>query len=389
VTAVGLVGAHGYAASHLRELDRLADLGKARLVAVADIVPPDGREAAIVSRLGAQYIPDWRQMVGNTALDVVVIASPPHLHAEMSLAAVEAGVHVLLEKPPVVAAGDFERLSTAATRAGVLCQVGFQSMGSGACDRLRGVALGRHKQEPVRLVATGEWQRDRRYWARSEWAGKESLHGVPVRDGALSNPFAHAVMNCLMVGGAGKGNHVSMVEVERYRANDIEVEDTACTRVRLTSGGEFSVAVTLCAEKVRPPALFLESSDGSATWSYEGDTIDFSAEGRTWQEHFDRRSLLEELLAAVAGEAGTALTCPLESTRSFVEFVEAVHSEPVRHVPGEYVRWEKGTGGDRAVIAGVGEAIGQARQSGRLFGELAVPWAIGQSCSRQSPAQDL
>lgn len=373
---VGLIGVQGYAPVHLRELDRLASLGKARLVACADVLPPANAEAAVISRLGADFFTDWRQMLERTTgLDVVVVAAPPHLHSEMCLFAAELGVHVLVEKPPVVTVEDFQRLSTAIADSGVLCQVGFQSLGSGALDRLREVALGRG-EAPSRLVGWGQWQRDRGYWSRSKWAGKEALGRRPVRDGVLSNPFAHAVMNCLVVMGADDGNGVRCVEVERYRANPIEVEDTACTRVTLADGRVFSVAVTLCAERAEPPGLYLDAPSGEATWKYEADAVEFSTGARSWKETFRRRSLLEELLTVAGGRSGELrLSCPLERTRPFVEFVEAVHRAPVRDIAPEHVRWEEGGGSDRAALVGIGPAIEQARLTGRLFSEIGAPWA--------------
>lgn len=374
---VGLVGVNGYGTVHLREIARLAGLGWARLVCCADVARPGDEQSGIISRLGAKYFPDWQEMLAaQPDLDVLVIASPLHLHQEMALAAFESGAHVLLEKPPAVSSGSFSALVDAKARAGVLCQVGFQSAGSGALAKFGEIVLGDDVGHPKRVAATGSWQRDRRYWTRSEWAGKESLRGVTVGDGAISNPFAHAVMNCLVAVGAGAGASLEAVVAERYRANPIEVEDTACMRVTVAGGASFVMAVTLCAEQTVPATLQVSGPRGTVAWAYEADTIGYDLDGRSWEENFVRRSLLEELLAAVDGRDGAAgLSCPLERTRPFVEVVEAVHSEPVRTVRPEHVRWENDAGTARAVIAGVGSAIQQAAATGQLFSEQGVAWA--------------
>jgi predicted dehydrogenase len=372
-----LIGVHGYGAVHVRELDRLAERGRARFVACADVLAPSGTEAGVIGRLGAAYFADWRQMLDRAiGLDVVVIASPPHLHAEMSLAALESGSHLFLEKPPVVSAGDLEVLVKATARTGLLCQVGFQSLGSAALDRLREILDQGDLGSPTRLVATGQWQRDRAYWERSEWAGKEAIGGMLVRDGALSNPFAHAVMNCLVALGADNAGLVSTVDVERYRANPIEVEDTACARVTLRNGAKFSIAVTLCAERVEAPALHLRGPLGTATWSYEGDIVSMATPAGSKDDLYSRQSLLEQLLAVVQGQiSADCLSCPLERAHPFVEVVEMVHSAPVYKIPDEHLRWDGDGNAARAVVVGVGGAISNVLETGELFSELAVPWA--------------
>ena len=314
----------------------------------------------------------------QSGLDVLVVASPPHLHAEISLAAVESGTHVLVEKPPVTSMADFTALGDAVARNGVLCQVGFQTTGSAALAKIREIVANGELGRPARVVATGSWQRDRRYWARSEWAGKDVLRGVPVRDGAICNPFAHAVMNCLVAVGADDGRPLSMVEAERYRANAIEVDDTSSISVTSPSGARFVVAVTLCAEQPEPPKLQVSGPGGKAVWAYESDTIAYDVGGRHWEEPYSRRSLLEELLVAIGGGHGGAdgLSCPLERTRCFVEVVEAVHPRPVKVVQAEHVRWEGEGSAARAVIVGVGSAVQKAAATSQLFSQQGAPWAV-------------
>lgn len=379
--AVCLIGAHGYGAVHLHEMERLASLGRARLVGCADIRAPAQPQADVLGRLGARCFEDWRQMLakaprGVGPVDVVVVASPPHMHAEMAEAALGTGAHVLLEKPPVVTRSDFDRLAGWLERTGLACQVGFQSTGSGALGRARQIVATKELGGPVVLGATGSWQRDRSYWSRAGWAGRATVGGYVVRDGALSNPFAHASMNCLVAAGVADGHgEVAGVEVERYRANGIEVEDTGCVRVSLLDGTGFVVAVTLCAEVAGAPALLISAPAGRASWPYERDTVSMEAAGRSWDETFARRSLAEELIDYVSGRS-QHLSCPLERCRAFVELVEAVHRAPVYEVPAQWVR-RVGTGeGEHPVITGVDGAVEEAVRDGRLFSELGAPWAV-------------
>ncbi len=68
---------------------------------------------------------DWREAVNDPAVDAVVILTPNHLHREMALEALAAGKHVVCEKPLAPSADDAREMLSAAERAGVVHQTGF------------------------------------------------------------------------------------------------------------------------------------------------------------------------------------------------------------------------------------------------------------------------
>jgi predicted dehydrogenase len=67
------------------------------IVAVAGARP--GSADALARAVGARAYDDWRELVGVEDLDLVSIATAPHLHAPVALAALERGRNILLEKP--------------------------------------------------------------------------------------------------------------------------------------------------------------------------------------------------------------------------------------------------------------------------------------------------
>lgn len=77
------------------------------------------RTEALAQKHGiAQAFTDYRDMLGS-GIEAVVIATPDDAHKEMALAAIEAGLHVLCEKPMALGAADAEEMRAAAERAGV------------------------------------------------------------------------------------------------------------------------------------------------------------------------------------------------------------------------------------------------------------------------------
>lgn len=107
---------------------RFFDLG-----AGVDLVAVSGRDAVaargFADRFGiADVETDWRSLLTRGDIDVIDICTPGHLHAEIAIAALDAGIHVLCEKPLANSVEEAERMAAAAERAaahGVQAMVGF------------------------------------------------------------------------------------------------------------------------------------------------------------------------------------------------------------------------------------------------------------------------
>jgi predicted dehydrogenase len=107
-----------------KRADALAGL---RLVACAD--RDVERARALAGRAGARASADWRPIVDAADVDLVIIATPHDALAEIALAAVRAGKHVLVEKPAARSAGELAPVvaeaEIAAEQRGVRVHVGF------------------------------------------------------------------------------------------------------------------------------------------------------------------------------------------------------------------------------------------------------------------------
>jgi predicted dehydrogenase len=73
---------------------------------------------------GAASYGDYRAAIEDPAVDAVVVAVPPHLHLDLTLQALNAGKHVLVEKPAFPSLADYEVVRDARTRAGRVVLVG-------------------------------------------------------------------------------------------------------------------------------------------------------------------------------------------------------------------------------------------------------------------------
>lgn len=361
---VALVGARGHGASYFDRLDRLA--GRARLVAVADPKPPGPLAPRLDGVTWHDSLTDLLEAGADP--DIVVIATPTHTHRELAVAAMRAGADVLLEKPPAPSLAEFSALCAAAEETGRLCQIGFQTFGSAAVDGARQAIAGGEIGTVTGFGAVGTWVRTAGYWARAAWAGRRRLDGQDVVDGVVTNPLAHAVATALLVAGATRTDHVTAVEVDLHRANDIEADDTSAGVVTLADAPPLGFGLTLCAATRTPALVLVHGTKGTLRLAYETDTIHVA--GRTMT--FGRTDLLDDLVTA--REDG--LRCSIVDTGAFMRVLDAVRAadEPAR-ISDHHIRWE-GHGDDRRPIVSDVEAwCLRAATEGKTFTALGAPWA--------------
>lgn len=116
---VGIVGAGHFGAVHARAMAKVEGL---RLV--ASCREDKAAAAAFAAEHGGASYADWRALIGDPAVDAVVIATPHHLHEEVAIGAAQAGKHILLEKPMAPSVAACDRIAAAADAGGVKLMIG-------------------------------------------------------------------------------------------------------------------------------------------------------------------------------------------------------------------------------------------------------------------------
>jgi predicted dehydrogenase len=126
---VGVIGCgiRGVGA-HVRTLLKMKEADNVEVAAVCDVFDKRAQQAAQMT--GARAYRDYRQLLANKDVDVVVIATPDHWHAPMAIDAATAGKHIYCEKPMTHTADEARRVVETVRRTGVKMQVGVQAM----CD---------------------------------------------------------------------------------------------------------------------------------------------------------------------------------------------------------------------------------------------------------------
>ena len=199
---VGLLGAGLVAGVHAHAYRGSPGV---RLVAVAD--PAPGKALELAARHDAQVVPDLDAMLG-LGVDVVDICTPPHRHAELALAALAAGRHVICEKPLARTLEEARRVVAAAERSQGLLMVGhvsrFEPDHRTARELVTAGEIGTVRQLTHSTTSTMPG------WSEGGWAADPARSGGPLLDQAVhSFDYARWVIgspavrvHCMAAGGA-------------------------------------------------------------------------------------------------------------------------------------------------------------------------------------------
>jgi UDP-N-acetyl-2-amino-2-deoxyglucuronate dehydrogenase len=234
---VGIIGAGAISSSHAAAYS--SNGRRIRLVGVADLDLDRARQ--VQRRFHADTaVADYRELLARPEVDLVSVCTPPATHAEITIDALEAGKHVLCEKP----------MTTAAEDAAVVARVASEH------PELQMSCVFQHRDDPA--------------LRRARWVINEGIIGsiISARVGAHAARGADYYGEArgmwrtdgggaLMVQGIHLLDSLTWLlgEVESVSAttatlmHDIEAEDTAAGWARLASGGLVTIECDTCAHR--------------------------------------------------------------------------------------------------------------------------------------------
>ena len=128
-----VIGVGHLGRQHARVHADLASEGQTQLVSVCDLNEETAR--AIAAERATEWTNDWHNLLGR--VDAVSLAVPTEAHAEIACPLLEAGVHVLVEKPIARDLDEADRMIAAASAGGALLQVGHLERFNPALAALR------------------------------------------------------------------------------------------------------------------------------------------------------------------------------------------------------------------------------------------------------------
>lgn len=218
----------------------------------AELVALSGQESALLAELGDAYgIPagarfhDWQELIASGALDVVSIATPTALHAPITVAAFDAGLHVLCEKPMAESLAAASAMVAAAERADRALEIVFNHRRRGEVRALKEL-VDNGSLGSVYYAKTG-WQRRHgipgmgTWFTRRELAGGGALmdlgvHMLDIALHVLGEPAATTVTASTYAEFGPRGLGSSQSPTASAHMGGFDVEDLATAFIRLDGG---------------------------------------------------------------------------------------------------------------------------------------------------------
>ena len=190
------------------------------------VVDPDRQaRGAAEAAHGVPGVASLGELLAGGGVDVVHLCTPHSTHAALAEEALEAGAHVLTEKPVAHTLADAERLAETAAKAfavsGVQLGVCFQNRYNAPVQAMRAMLDGGELGRVLGAQATVMWHRTPAYYAARPWRGTWAGSG----GGLLMNQAIHTLD--LLQWLVGPARVVGGGASTRALAGAIEVEDTA------------------------------------------------------------------------------------------------------------------------------------------------------------------
>ncbi|AYY11641.1 gfo/Idh/MocA family oxidoreductase [Actinobacteria bacterium YIM 96077] len=223
----------------------VARLDAYEIVATADPVPE--RRAEAIERYGCTAYGTPEELVADPSVDVVVVATPSHTHLPLTVSALEAGKHVVVEKPMAQSTAEVDAMVDAASSAGRVVTCFHNRRFDPSFLTVRDILASGRLGELISIRRTLH-----RFVRRADWQTLRELGG-----GELSNTASHLLDQVLLL-------------------LDGEPTDLFADLRRTVSAGDAEDHVKLCFKTTTGPVADIECSTAVAIpqpeWAITGTT---------------------------------------------------------------------------------------------------------------------
>src|SRR3954468_15685918 len=224
-----LVGTGSVAESHVRAIEHTR--GRVVLAGAVDIDGDRVKTFCTRHKVPAHFT-NYQTALAALHPDIVLVAAPPALHADMTVAALEAGAWVLCEKPFCASLAELDRIEDAERQTGRYAACVFQQRFASSTGHLRRLAEEGLLGRPLVAVCNTLWYRDAAYYA-VPWRGKWRTE----LGGPTTGLGIHAMDHLLHLLGDWSEVRAQAATLDR----EIEVVDVSMAMLRFASGALASI----------------------------------------------------------------------------------------------------------------------------------------------------
>lgn len=167
---VAIIGTGAICPSHIQGYLQFEE--KCQIVALCDLYPEKANQLNEQYHLGAKVYSDYEEMLQKEDLNLVSVCTPPYTHAEISIASLDSGKHVLVEKPMASSLEECDAMLEAAKRNNKQLSVVAQNRFTTPMMRLKHVLDSGLAGDIVHTQVDSHWWRGHSYydlWWRGTW----------------------------------------------------------------------------------------------------------------------------------------------------------------------------------------------------------------------------
>ena len=248
---IGIVGTGAIAVKHAQAI---AELQGAKLLGLFNPNPKSAEAAR--TRFSEPVFSDMDEFLAIEGLDIVCICTPSGMHLEPGLAAIQAGKHLVVEKPIEINTARADEMIEAAEQKGVKLAVIFQNRFSPDYQKLKHAVDAGVFGRLLMGNAYVNWFRNDAYYSTSAWKGTLKADG----GGALINQGIHTIDLLLDLMGEVK-NVYGQVQTTLY---PIEGEDLGAALVNFQNGALGNITAATALYPGYPERIEIFGTEGSA-----------------------------------------------------------------------------------------------------------------------------
>jgi len=220
---IALIGCGRISSVHLESIKTLEKEGKAKLVAVCDIV--EERAKTKGEKYGVTYYKDYHEMLKNEKIDLISITTPNGTHYKIAKECALANKHVLLEKPITINLNDSDDLINIFKGHNLYFFAVLQVRYNNTLQFLKKMITEEKLGKLLSASVVVRWTRPQEYF--NDWRGTKNMDG-----GTVINQGIHYIdaLQWLM------GPVESVYALNDTVAHNIEIEDEAMALIKFKNG---------------------------------------------------------------------------------------------------------------------------------------------------------
>jgi predicted dehydrogenase len=254
-----------------------------------------------------------KELLFNPEVDVICICTPSGQHAQQTIAAAQAGKHVLVEKPMATRLEDADAMIAVCDQNQVTLGVVFPSRTKTVFQRIQAAIQSGELGELTLGLVNLPYYRSQAYYDQAIWRGTLALDG----GGVLMNQGIHQVDLLAWF----MGDPVAVTAHALTLGRQIEVEDTLCASLRFANGALAAINATVTAAPGFPPRMEIYGTRGGV--QIEGDNV-----MRWWSEDATTE---QDSITAQPASAGAGADPRGISTAGHIaivsDFIQALHEK--------------------------------------------------------------